>query len=129
MVQNELVDLNMQRQFMDKAAGVINGNQRVLNHGGGMRFLVCMRTWYGHTMAMAYLRQHDVNADSASLRVLLEELLARPTTYALHVVRPWFPQVSATSCACVSRARSRERARASTSTSFVGISTIFGKRA
>ena len=84
----ELTSLNLQRQFMQDATDVVNGNERFLHHPG-RRFMDYTRDWYVNSMAAAYRRQTDPDRNSASLRVLLEEIKAQPTAYRLDTLRPF----------------------------------------
>lgn len=88
IVRDELTYLNHQRQVMQAATDVYNGNPRLLKHQG-RQFFTYVRSWYGAAMATGYRRQTDPNAYSASLRVLLEELLARPDAYSIETLRPY----------------------------------------
>jgi hypothetical protein len=88
VVRKELTTLNLQRQFMQEATDIVNGNPRFLAHAG-RRFIDYTRDWYGTAMAIAYRRQTDRAPESASLRVLLDEMMARPDAYRVETVRPF----------------------------------------
>ena len=88
IVRQELTYLNHQRRVMQLATDVYNANPRLLKHNG-RQFFDYVRQWYGGAMATGYRRQTDPDGDSASLRVLLEELLARPEAYSLETLRPY----------------------------------------
>jgi len=87
IIRVELKNLDRQRQTMDAVTfGVFNKNKRLLEHPG-RRFYGYIFHWYGAAMALGYRRQTDPKADSASLRVLLDELRARPHAYRLEFIR------------------------------------------
>lgn len=88
IVREELTYLNHQRQVMQSATDVYNGNPWLLQHNG-RRFFDYIRQWYGGAMATGYRRQTDPDPGSASLRVLLEEMLVRPDTYSIDTLRPY----------------------------------------
>jgi hypothetical protein len=93
IVQNELNSLNLERQCMQETVEILNGNERFLHHPG-RRFVDYARSWYGNSMAAAYRRQTDANSDSASLRVLLEEMKCRPAAYRFETLHPLIPHAS-----------------------------------
>lgn len=90
IVKDELTSLNLERQFMQETVEILNGNERFLRHPG-RQFVDYARSWYGNSMAAAYRRQTDSNSDSASLRVLLEEIKYRPTAYRFETLHPFMP--------------------------------------
>ena len=95
IVLEELQGLDQQRQTMDAVTyGVFNGNKRLLAHAGRL-FFNNVLDWYGSAMALAYRRQVDPDAKSASLRVVLDEVRSRPAAYRLEVLRPHVGQHAA----------------------------------
>jgi hypothetical protein len=88
IIYQELTSLNLERQYMEAATDVVNGNKRFLHHPG-RQFMDYVRGWYGNSMAAAYRRQTDTNPDSASLRVLLDEIKARPLAYGYDTLSPF----------------------------------------
>jgi hypothetical protein len=93
VVRKELTRLNLQRQFMQEATDVMNGNPRFLAHRG-RRLMDYTRDWYGTAMAIAYRRQTDSSPESASLRVLLDEMTVRPDAYRVDTLRPHMGRAS-----------------------------------
>jgi hypothetical protein len=100
----ELLDLNGDRQAMNAAVDVFNANQRLLQHRGRFQFLDRVWRWYGQAMALAVRRQLDPDRRSASLRVLLRELRARPTAYRVETLRQLSPHASDEAIASLGRA-------------------------
>jgi hypothetical protein len=88
IIEDELLSLNLERQYFDKALEVVKENPQFLNHPGHV-FMEYVRSWYGNSMAAACRRQTDRIAESASLRVLLDEIKARPSAYRYDTLKPY----------------------------------------
>src|ERR1700736_2846327 len=87
IIRGELKGLDRQRQTMD--AGTYEGfnkNKHLLEHPG-RRFFGYVPDLFGAAMALGYRRQADADPGSASLRVLLDEMRARPGAYRIETIR------------------------------------------
>jgi AbiU2 len=105
--REELLNLNIDRQVMASAIAVFNANQRLLQHPGRFRFLDAIWRWHGVAMALAVRRQLDSDRRSASLRVFLAELRARPGAYRVETLRQLFPQAADNAIASLGRSLKR----------------------
>jgi hypothetical protein len=87
-MRDELRRLSEERRAFEAfTMQVVNKNPRLLEHPG-IRIFQMMRTWYAHAMALAYRRQDDTDSRTASMRVVLDEMLARPSAYRLETIKP-----------------------------------------
>jgi hypothetical protein len=86
VIYKELRGLAKQRQMMATTLQILNGNRRFIEHPGRI-LMDAAREWYGKSIALAYRRQNDRNPESASLRVVVEEMRARPGAYCLENLR------------------------------------------